>query len=190
MAAGTPDMWTPVRRSMARRSPAPRWRFARCPCMLRPAGAPRCARGSRGRAASSRPPRLWIRHDEVFKLLALIWSGAPRPDVVRQRDRVLALQRQDGGWGQWPGMAPDAFATGQALYALQASGVRPAAAAYQKGAAYLLRTQLEDGTWFVRSRAIGFQRYFDTGFQHGRNQFISAAATAWAAIALAYTVDR
>jgi hypothetical protein len=129
-------------------------------------------------------------HDEVFKLLALIWSGAPRPDVVRQRDRLLALQRQDGGWGQWPGMAPDAFATGQALYALQASGLRPAAASYQKGAAYLLRTQLADGTWFVRSRAIGFQRYFDTGFPHGRNQFISAAATAWAAIALAYTVDR
>jgi hypothetical protein len=42
----------------------------------------------------------------------------------------------------------------------------------------------------VRSRAIGFQRYFDTGFPHGRNQFISAAATGWAAIALAYTLDQ
>ena len=129
-------------------------------------------------------------HDEAFKLLALVWSGARRPDVIRQRDRLLALQRQDGGWGQWPEMAPDAFATGQALYALYASGLKPRTAPYRKGADYLLRTQLTDGTWFVRSRAIGFQRYFDTGFPHGRNQFISAAATGWAAIALAYTLDQ
>jgi hypothetical protein len=53
----------------------------------------------------------------------------------------------------------------------------------------LLRTQLEDGTWFVRSRAFGFQRYFDAGFPHGTDQFISAAATAWATIALAYTYE-
>ena len=52
--------------------------------------------------------------------------------------------------------------------------------------AYLLRTQLEDGTWFVRSRAFGFQPYFESGFPHGRNQFISAAATSWAAMALAW----
>ena len=51
---------------------------------------------------------------------------------------------------------------------------------------YLLRTQLEEGTWFVRSRAFGFQPYFESGFPHGPNQFISASATAWAAIALAY----
>jgi hypothetical protein len=52
---------------------------------------------------------------------------------------------------------------------------------------YLLRTQLEDGTWFVRSRAFGFQPYFESGFPHGKDQFISAAATSWAAMALAYT---
>ena len=56
------------------------------------------------------------------------------------------------------------------------------------GGGYLLETQLEDGTWFVRSRGFAFQPYFDTGFPHGRNQFISAAATSWAAIALAYTL--
>ena len=127
-------------------------------------------------------------HGEVFKLLALIWSGAPKAAVLRQRQRVLALQRADGEGGQWPAMTSDAFATGQALYALQVSGVSPRSDHYRQGAAYLLRTQLEDGTWFVRSRAIGFQRYFETGFPHGRNQFISAAATSWAAIALAYTL--
>jgi hypothetical protein len=52
-----------------------------------------------------------------------------------------------------------------------------------------LRTQLEDGTWLVRSRGFGFQPYFETGFPHGRDQFLSTAATSWAAIALAFTLS-
>jgi hypothetical protein len=86
-------------------------------------------------------------------------------------------------------MDPDAFATGQALYALNASGMPPTASAYAKGADFLLRSQREDGTWHVRSRAFGFQAYFESGFPYGRDQFISAAATSYAAIALAYTLD-
>jgi len=85
-------------------------------------------------------------------------------------------------------MGSDAYATGQALYALHANGTAPTADAYRKGMDYLLRTQLEDGTWFVRSRGFGFQPYFDTGFPHGKHQFISAAATSWAAMALTYTL--
>ena len=38
------------------------------------------------------------------------------------------------------------------------------------------------------SRAFAFQAYFETGFPHGTNQFISAAATSWAAIALGYAL--
>ena len=34
----------------------------------------------------------------------------------------------------------------------------------------------------------GFQPYFETGFPHGRSQFISAAATSWAVVALAYAM--
>ena len=48
----------------------------------------------------------------------------------------------------------------------------PRSSAYQNGVSYLLRTQLEDGTWFVRSRAFGFQPYFESGFPHGTDQFI------------------
>ena len=124
--------------------------------------------------------------DEAFKLLGLVWSRAQAADIARQSQRLLKLQRVEGGWAQMPTMAPDAYSTGQALYALHSAGTAPAAASYQKGASYLLRTQLDDGSWFVRSRAFPFQPYFDTGFPHGRNQFISAAATAWAVIALAY----
>lgn len=125
---------------------------------------------------------------ESFRLLGLIWSKAPRPDIDRQAKRLLALQGRDGGWSQRPSMAPDAYATGQALYALNASGLKATNAVYSRGVAFLLRTQLDDGTWLLRSRTLGFQPYFETGFPHGRDQFISAAATSWAAIALAYAL--
>jgi hypothetical protein len=82
-------------------------------------------------------------------------------------------------------MGSDAYATGQALYALQSSGLTARDRVHQRAVSYLLRTQLEDGTWFVRSRAFGFQPYFESGFPHGVDQFISASATSWAVIALA-----
>lgn len=126
--------------------------------------------------------------DEAFKLLGLVWSRVPAAEISAQAKRLLALQREDGGWGQLPTMPSDAYATGEALYALQTSGTSPKSSVYQKGVAYLLRTQLADGTWFVRSRAFGFQPYFESGFPHGTDQFISASATSWAAIALAYTL--
>jgi len=126
--------------------------------------------------------------DEAFKLMALAWSHVSEAEIARQRERVVKLQRPDGGWGQLPTMGPDAYATGQALFALSTADVPAAADPYRRGADYLLRTQLEDGTWFVRTRALGFQAYFETGFPHGRSQFISAAATSWAAIALSATL--
>jgi hypothetical protein len=126
--------------------------------------------------------------DEAFKLLGFVWSAVPRAEASAQARRLTALQRQDGGWAQLPTMSSDAYATGQALYALRASGMSPQDGVYQRGVAYLLRTQLEDGTWFVRSRAFGFQPYFESGFPHGVDQFISASATAWAVMALAQTL--
>ena len=78
------------------------------------------------------------------------------------------------------------YATGRALYALQVAGVPASNTAYARGIQYLLKTQQEDGSWFVQSRALAFQPYFDAGFPHGYNQWISAAGTSWAAIALSY----
>jgi N-acyl-D-amino-acid deacylase len=49
---------------------------------------------------------------------------------------------------------------------------------------HLLSTQQADGSWYVATRAVPVQAYFDTGFPHGRDQFISAAATNWAVQAL------
>jgi len=36
---------------------------------------------------------------------------------------------------------------------------------------------------------LPFQPYFESGFPHGDDQWISAAATSWAAMALALTVE-
>jgi hypothetical protein len=102
---------------------------------------------------------------------------------------LIELQGEDGGWAQMASMSSDAYATGLALYALHTAKLPVSDAAYRRGADYLLKTQLEDGTWFVRTRAFGFQPYFETGFPHGRSQFISTVATAWASAALTYTLE-
>ena len=96
------------------------------------------------------------------------------------------MQRADGGWSQLPHIESDAYATGQVLYALNtAGGMSATDPVYQKGVDYLLRTQAADGTWHVKSRAIWLQPYFESGFPYGKDQFISTAGTAWAAMALA-----
>jgi hypothetical protein len=51
-----------------------------------------------------------------------------------------------------------------------------------------MNSQLEDGSWYVRTRAPAFQPYFDSDFPHGHDQFISAAATNWASMALAHAI--
>lgn len=121
---------------------------------------------------------------EAFRLMGLVWSGAGADRIRRQRAVLTSLQKADGGWSQLPAMKADAYATGQALYALHLSGSKTTELASRRGREFLLRTQHPDGTWFVRSRAMGFQPYIDSGFPYGADQFISAAATAWAAIAL------
>ena len=98
---------------------------------------------------------------------------------------LLAEQRADGGWAQIPTLASDAYATGQALVALKDSGsLGVADPAYQRGAHFLLNTQFEDGSWYVRSRSLAIMPFFESDFPYGRDQWISAAATNWAAMAL------
>jgi hypothetical protein len=55
---------------------------------------------------------------------------------------------------------------------------------------YLMRTQEKDGSWHMRLRAFGFQSYFESGFPHGHDQWISMAATAWATMALMPASER
>jgi hypothetical protein len=124
--------------------------------------------------------------DRVFRLLAL---GAAGADVRSAADDLIKTQRSDGGWAQIDSLESDAYATGSALVALHdAAALSPADPVYLRGVEFLLKTQLADGTWHVRTRSKPVQGYFETGFPHGPDQFISSAATGWAAAALALTV--
>ena len=124
--------------------------------------------------------------DRVMQLLGLVWARAD-PAVIRARaDELLAEQRADGGWAQLRTRASDSLATGNAVVVLQASGrLRVDDPAYHRATDYLLRTQLQDGSWHVdtRRRDKGLP-YFETGFPHGEDQFVSYAATTWAVMAL------
>lgn len=123
--------------------------------------------------------------ERVFQLLAFTWTHAD-PQLLRKRAaELLAEQREDGGWSQLPSLESDAYATGETLYALEESGfLKGIDAAYQRGVGFLLQTQAADGSWFVKTRALSLQPHLDAGFPYGKDQFVSAAGTSWAAMAL------
>jgi ankyrin repeat protein len=126
--------------------------------------------------------------DTNMQLLGLKWAGQDLSQLHARLNQLLARQRPDGGWAQTPHLASDAYATGQVLHTLHELGVPATEAHFRSGVEYLLRTQLDDGSWHVLSRAPKFQPYFQSGFPHDHDQWISSAATAWAAIALSYAV--
>ena len=128
--------------------------------------------------------------ERVHQLLGLAWAGEKAGTLKKFVDAVKREQRADGGWGQLVGLDSDAYATGQSLYALMEGGKVPVSdSAVRHGIDFLLRTQLADGTWHVRTRAHPFQPPMDSGFPHGRDGWISASGTSWAVMALALATD-
>ena len=123
-------------------------------------------------------------YDVAWRLRGLVWGGKSKEAILKGRNDLLALQRADGGWSDLPSMESGAYTTGLAMIALQSSGLPVSDPAYQRGVRYLLSTQHEDGSWHVRTRAAGFQPYFDNGFPYGVDQWISSASTSLAAMAL------
>ncbi|MBL8214039.1 MAG: ankyrin repeat domain-containing protein, partial [Bryobacterales bacterium] len=127
--------------------------------------------------------------DRAFQLMGLVWAGGDPKAIAAVSKALLATQRPDGSWNQLPAMAADAYAAGQSLYALHLAGLAASHPAYQKGVAWLRQTQSADGSWHVKSRSLWFQPYFESGFPHGHDQWISAAGTAWASLALTAAVE-
>jgi hypothetical protein len=127
--------------------------------------------------------------DRAFRLLGLKWADTPLGERKKSVDEILSAQNPDGGWSQVAGMRSDAYATGQALYSLRvAGGIEAKDSIYERGVQYLLRTQDEDGSWFVNKRAIPANNYFDAGFPHGESQYASFNASCWATLALLETI--
>jgi N-acyl-D-amino-acid deacylase len=123
--------------------------------------------------------------DRVFQLWGLYEAGTARTRLQEAVKELLAEQRKDGGWAQLPEAASDAYATGTVLTALcLAGGLSTEDSAYRQGVQFLLQSQQADGSWRVTSRSKPFQPYFESGFPHGKDQFISMAASGWATAAL------
>ena len=122
----------------------------------------------------------------AFQLLGMKWCGSSETAKNTVAKKLMALQNNDGGWSQLPTMQSDAYATGEALYALSESGMMNIAGdVYTNGTNYLLQTQDATGAWLVNTRSNPIQPFVNSGFPPlDENQYISAAATNWATLAL------
>jgi ankyrin repeat protein len=132
--------------------------------------------------------RSYNNEDRSWRVAGLAWAGTNKAATQQAVKELLAAQHPDGGWSDLPTMQSTAYSTGKSLVALHLAGIPATSSAYQRGVKWLLTSQQEDGSWYVQTRALGFQPWFDAGFPHGRDQWISAAGTNWAAMALTYAL--
>ncbi len=112
--------------------------------------------------------------DEVFTILALSRFGTSQQQslVSGLIARLKTEQGTEGGWRESsaaPG--PNAFATGQVLYAFKEAGVDTRSAEFVRGVKYLLGTQEDTGAW--------------PGQNTASTQTSEFAPTMWAVIGLA-----
>lgn len=116
-------------------------------------------------------------------LRLILWRRAGRPAEQSQAliKRILGRQKDDGGWSQTKERASDAFATGQAVYALIEAGVAHGDPAIQKAQVFLAKSQRPDGSWEVITRA-------SLDGKLTPNVPINGAGTAWATLGLIRTV--
>src|SRR5215467_173417 len=127
--------------------------------------------------------------ERSLQLNALADAGASASERASFVKALKAAQNEDGSWSQHPNVRADAYATGEALYALYVSGNVPSNdPVYQRGVQWLLRNQLPDGSWFAPTRAVLVQPHTFESFPNGWHQFISDAASCWATMALLFTL--
>lgn len=91
---------------------------------------------------------------QSIALRLVLWHrlGRPATELAPLVQRIKERQNADGGWSQTSEMPSDAWATGQALYALAHAGLKSEDAAVQRAQAFLIAAQREDGSWPMTSR--------------------------------------
>jgi hypothetical protein len=124
--------------------------------------------------------------DKALKLLLGVRAGKPRKEMQGVIDELLARQRADGGWGQTAKMTSDAFATGQALYALSLAGYTAERPDIRRAIDFLVATQQPDGSWPMTSRSTPDGRPGSATLLSP----ITCAASAWATLGLVRLAPR
>ena len=133
--------------------------------------------------------RQWLaansKGETALELSGRILVGHQRAASTEQ---LLKLQNADGGWSQTKEMASDAYATGNAMYALLSrGGIDKDAPAILKARDFLLKTQQPDGSWKMTSRPPN-NGNGTTGA--GNLEPITVAGSAWGVLGLLQRVPK
>lgn len=126
----------------------------------------------------------WLRRQrlESVPTTAAIIFRPTLDDAPRRREAfrwLLQSQNADGGWGAYPLDPSEPFDTALALMALSmVNRGREATGAITRGREFLVRQQLEDGSWPASTRPPGGVSYAQ-----------QMSTTAWAVLALIQTRD-
>jgi squalene-hopene/tetraprenyl-beta-curcumene cyclase len=91
---------------------------------------------------------------QSIALRLVLWNrlGRPAKECEALVRSIKDRQNADGGWSQTKDMPSDAWATGQALFALAYAGIKPDEAVITRAHAFLIKTQRDDGSWSMTSR--------------------------------------
>jgi hypothetical protein len=119
---------------------------------------------------------------QSIALRLVLWQrvGRPAKEMEPLAMRIQARQNADGGWSQRDSMPSDAWATGQALYALAHAGIKSDNPVVNRAQAFLIKTQRDDGSWPMTSRPV------KPGGKGSSSLIpITGAGTAWAVMGLA-----
>jgi len=142
--------------------------------------------GKEGKAAQEKGLQ-WLRaaksDDELqpAALRLILWRrlGRPASEWEPLAKQLRGAQNADGGWSQIKKAKSDAYATGQALYALAEAGMKPDDEAVRRAQSFLAKTQRQDGGWAMASRAI-----LPSGKPATNMEPITHAGSAWAVLGL------
>jgi hypothetical protein len=114
----------------------------------------------------------------AYRILVAQKSG-DKAEAQRRVEQLRKQQQQSGGWRQKSKLEPDAFATGQAIYALRLAGVPSDDPVVRRAEAFLAATQKPDGSWLVHAQN-----------PRGHDPVISFVGTGWATLGLLQTLPK
>ena len=141
------------------------------------------------RMARSRQALLPLR---TGHFICWVWPGPmriPRRLPRRRRPWPRRSVRMEG-WSQLASMGSDAYATGEALYALNAAGRHAASRSCLCQGSEVSAEHAGSRRLLAREVALHLAAaLLRSGFPYGHDQWISAAGTSWAVMALSATVD-